>query len=263
MFNQYFVSIIGLIFLINSSESQTSNTELAAKLDQLNRESLRCHNEKRRVHNVPELKLNAELVFLAQNEAEKLSKLGKLQFNDVMYRGEKVGENLWSKSTSVGNLGEESCESWYSRSSAHNFQGDWNLATGAFSQMIWKNSKEIGSGMATSSNGWTTVVVLYYPVGNVISQFRSNVLPSNSFLLSPTTTTKKSSTNLDWITASTTKFQSITEPAISTSKSLLDSLTTKSQMQLTFTKSNLKTDEVNEKEKLYSLIGKLYAQRLQ
>lgn len=262
MFNQYCLAIICLILLVNSSESQNSNAELATKLDQLNRELLRCHNEKRKLHQAPELKLNAELEYMAQLEAEKLAKLSKLQFNDIMYKGQKVGVNLWSKSNNIGNLGQEACESWYSRSNLHNFQGDWNSPSGAFTQMVWKNSKEMGAGLASGSNGWTTVVVIYYPGGNVISQFRSNVLPSSTSWLSSstTTTTTKSANHLGWITAS--KIASTTKSVLDMIKS--DLLTTKSQMQLTFTtKPSQPVDSTGEKEKLYSLIGKLYAEKLQ
>lgn len=49
--------------------------------------------------------------------------------------------------------------------------------TGHFTQVVWKGSKEIGVGRATSSGGRTVVVANYRPPGNVLGMFATNVLP--------------------------------------------------------------------------------------
>jgi hypothetical protein len=41
--------------------------------------------------------------------------------------------------------------------------------------MIWKGSKEVGTGKAVAANGWVYIVSLYYPSGNVVGQFKKNV----------------------------------------------------------------------------------------
>ena len=45
-----------------------------------------------------------------------------------------------------------------------------------FTQLVWKSSREIGVGVATSQSGEHHVVVNYYPPGNIPGQYRSNVL---------------------------------------------------------------------------------------
>ena len=43
--------------------------------------------------------------------------------------------------------------------------------------MVWKESTEIGIGLATGSNGWTYVCCHYAPAGNIQEQYEDNVLP--------------------------------------------------------------------------------------
>ena len=43
--------------------------------------------------------------------------------------------------------------------------------------MVWKGSKEIGVGKATGKDGKTIVVANYRPAGNMVGNFRDNVLP--------------------------------------------------------------------------------------
>lgn len=45
--------------------------------------------------------------------------------------------------------------------------------------MIWKNTKKMGVGKASASDGSSFVVARYFPAGNVVNQgfFEENVLP--------------------------------------------------------------------------------------
>jgi len=47
--------------------------------------------------------------------------------------------------------------------------------SGHFSQMVWKNSTELGMAMARDHTGKVIVVANYNPHGNFIGQFRQNV----------------------------------------------------------------------------------------
>jgi hypothetical protein len=47
--------------------------------------------------------------------------------------------------------------------------------SGHFSQLVWKNSLELGMGMARDQTGKVVVVANYYPPGNCIGQFAQNV----------------------------------------------------------------------------------------
>lgn len=48
---------------------------------------------------------------------------------------------------------------------------------GHFSQMVWKDTKQLGIGLAKGKNGAFYVVANYSPRGNIINRFTSNILP--------------------------------------------------------------------------------------
>jgi len=47
--------------------------------------------------------------------------------------------------------------------------------SGHFTQMIWRNSTELGMGMARDQTGKVIIVANYNPPGNYIGQFAQNV----------------------------------------------------------------------------------------
>lgn len=51
------------------------------------------------------------------------------------------------------------------------------MATGHFTQVVWKATKRLGCGQAGKF-----VVCNYYPAGNVQGQFRDNVAPAKTFV---------------------------------------------------------------------------------
>ena len=51
------------------------------------------------------------------------------------------------------------------------------METGHFTQVVWKNTKEVGFGVAsTKDKSRCYVVANYYPAGNYQGQFPKNVL---------------------------------------------------------------------------------------
>jgi len=71
-------------------------------------------------------------------------------------------------------------DSWYEESSRHPFGCEpTSTETGHFTQMVWRESREIGVGRAKApgSGGKTIVVANYDPPGNVLGTYRANVLP--------------------------------------------------------------------------------------
>lgn len=65
--------------------------------------------------------------------------------------------------------------------------------TGHFTQIVWKNTKQIGAAYATRRDGRFVLVIRYSPPGNYRYQFRQNVLPikeeTKTTVLTPTETT--------------------------------------------------------------------------
>ncbi|KTG04961.1 hypothetical protein cypCar_00029755 [Cyprinus carpio] len=117
-------------------------------------EVMKTHNEYRRKHQAPPLKLSSKLSREAARYAESLASTRILKHSVESSRG-NCGENL----------------AWASYDQ-----------TGHFTAMVWKSSKKLGVGKAVASDGSTFVVARYFPAGNITNQghFQANVLPPKS-----------------------------------------------------------------------------------
>lgn len=71
------------------------------------------------------------------------------------------------------------------------------LKTGHFTQVVWRDSTELGVGMARNRNGEVYVVCNYNPAGNFLGSFTDNVLPSGSTSPSKRISFSKSQYTLD------------------------------------------------------------------
>uniref|UniRef100_A0A5G2QSD6 Golgi-associated plant pathogenesis-related protein 1 n=1 Tax=Sus scrofa TaxID=9823 RepID=A0A5G2QSD6_PIG len=144
---------------------------------QFNDEVLKAHNEYRQKHGVPPLKLCKKLNREAQQYSEALASTRILKHSPESSRGQ-CGENLaWA---SYDQTGKEVADRWYSEIKNYNFQQPgFTSGTGHFTAMVWKNTKKMGVGKASASDGSSFVVARYFPAGNVVNQgyFEENVLP--------------------------------------------------------------------------------------
>ncbi|KAL3318523.1 hypothetical protein Ciccas_002801 [Cichlidogyrus casuarinus] len=127
----------------------------------------------RSLHGCPDLKLNHELAKDCQKYAEELAKKGKMQHSDGDY-----GENLAYRehSQQAYHSGKLASNHWYSEIKDYNFDGDEQLNCGHFSQLIWKDCKEAGFGVALSADKKKVFVVgRYLPPGNWRGQWKENI----------------------------------------------------------------------------------------
>ncbi|XP_077570601.1 Golgi-associated plant pathogenesis-related protein 1-like [Stigmatopora nigra] len=127
-------------------------------------EFLDTHNTYRAQHNAPPMTLSRELNATAQKWADHLLALGALKHSDS-----KDGENIFHKwsSAPVKLTGKEAVDSWYSEVKQYNWKSPgYQSKTGHFTQVVWKESMQLGVGLATDGN---TVVVVgqYRPAGNI------------------------------------------------------------------------------------------------
>ena len=141
---------------------------------------LKAHNECRKKHGLPPLRLNKDMCVYSQEWANTLSKRNILQ-----HRGNhKYGENLFMISSTDPNIkitGEDPVKSWYQEIKDHIFDEEpSSLISGHFTQIVWKDTRELGVGMAKVGKR-IVVVANYYPPGNIIGQFARNVPPPGSF----------------------------------------------------------------------------------
>ncbi|XP_078106421.1 Golgi-associated plant pathogenesis-related protein 1-like [Sander vitreus] len=143
-------------------------------------EFLETHNAYRLKHNTPEMTLSSELSASAQKWANHLLAIGALQHSKPEDR-KNIGENIynmWSSAT-LHLTGKEAVDSWYSEIKNYNWsRPGFSGNTGHFTQVVWKDSKELGVGMATDGHK-VFVVGQYRPAGNMnmAGYFEKNVLP--------------------------------------------------------------------------------------
>lgn len=139
---------------------------------------LKAHNEYRARHGVPALRLSKKLCKHAEEWAKILASRGiLLHRNNSSY-----GENIfcsWSSNANNNHVGgREPVDNWYHESSQHVFHKEpTTLKTGHFTQVVWRESRELGVGMAKNRSGEVFIVANYDPPGNFIGSFEKNVLP--------------------------------------------------------------------------------------
>ncbi|MGV9541025.1 CAP family protein [Nocardia beijingensis] len=136
---------------------------------------LTLHNQYRAKHGSPAMTLTQNLNNLADQCAKYYAQKNTIDHSCPYKNG--AGENL------VGGQGTYDAVSfvqmgtkmWYDEIKEYDFNNPgFSMRTGHFTQVVWKASARLGIGYA-SQNGYTALVALYNPPGNVQGQFPQNV----------------------------------------------------------------------------------------
>lgn len=78
--------------------------------------------------------------------------------------------------------GKNAVEAWYGEIKDHTFgQEPKTTGTGHFTQVVWKECKELGVGVKKNDKGQTFVVCNYDPPGNFVGSYSKNVPPIGGF----------------------------------------------------------------------------------
>uniref|UniRef100_A0A3P8WIZ7 SCP domain-containing protein n=1 Tax=Cynoglossus semilaevis TaxID=244447 RepID=A0A3P8WIZ7_CYNSE len=134
---------------------------------------LEAHNSYRKLHGAPPLALSSELNATAQKWADRLLALGLMNHSDT-----KDGENIYTVLKSEQLTAKEAVDSWYSEVKDYNWNNPGLKSnTGHFTQVVWKETTQLGVGVATVGTR-SYVVAQYRPAGNMTmpGKFESNVL---------------------------------------------------------------------------------------
>uniref|UniRef100_A0A5K3EMP2 SCP domain-containing protein n=1 Tax=Mesocestoides corti TaxID=53468 RepID=A0A5K3EMP2_MESCO len=142
---------------------------------QFNDEGLKAHNYLRSLHGCPPLTFALDLAVSAQVYAEKLAGLGTIRHSGYSDVGENLALSL-GPSQSTDFSGVMVTLLWYNEISDYEFTGVDQISCGHFSQVVWKETKSIGMGLARTEDGQVIVAVAHYrPPGNVSGQWAANV----------------------------------------------------------------------------------------
>ncbi|KAF3041223.1 hypothetical protein E8E11_000913 [Didymella keratinophila] len=134
---------------------------------------LNVTNLYRQQHNASQLTWNESLAEFAKDWSEDCK---------FKHSGGPSGENLASGYPNV----TASVEAWGNERKDYDFKkGEFSSATGHFTQLVWRNTTTVGcartecnggqKGGNGDAPGWY-IVCEYYPAGNVLDQFKDNVM---------------------------------------------------------------------------------------
>ena len=132
---------------------------------------LNLHNDLRKKHNSPELKVNEDLNDLADEYAyDLIYNQGKNTPHPNSYKGIYLGENV-----TISNIKEpeEIFKKWSEEGKYYDFsKNKFSKKASHFTQIIWKETTEIGmSFFPDQEKKQLYVVLLYYPPGNSLGSF--------------------------------------------------------------------------------------------
>jgi len=169
--------------IISSEDVKNLPSKQFMILKKFRRDCLAIHNDIRKSHQVADLVEDALLDEKAQSWANYIAETDNLTHSTCDWNGKIVGENIAKGSAVLEEPVKLVCGKWYSEFSNYSFTNPGTEAnTKNFTQMVWKNSQQVGFGLAYSKSGNTYVVVNYYPAGNISSELRENVFPSTNTL---------------------------------------------------------------------------------
>lgn len=145
-----------------------------SNLSEQEKDILALHNRYRSKHCASPLKWSKPVAEIAQAFADKLRESGCVFQHSS---SSKYGENLFFTGPSSNESGIQAVQTWYDEHRRHNFKSKrFAMNTGHFTQVVWRETTELGCGKA-ECNGGDIWVCNYLPAGNVQGYYRENVLP--------------------------------------------------------------------------------------
>ncbi|XP_028410143.1 uncharacterized protein LOC114532760 [Dendronephthya gigantea] len=152
--------------------------------DSFQREALAQHNNYRKLHDAPELRLNKEMSEQAADYARILTLTGSVDHSKQTERPNQ-GENIFMECSKTNSPSpNDAARKWYDEVCDYNFhesQSNPGKVTGHFTQLVWKPSTELGIGYALGVDKYDPgmkcmyVVARYKPAGNILGSFSTNV----------------------------------------------------------------------------------------
>tara|TARA_B100000959_G_C14716892_1_gene515246 strand:- start:158 stop:673 length:516 start_codon:yes stop_codon:yes gene_type:complete len=166
-------SLVFIFLLSINSFSQNTQDEIM---------SLRVHNDARKDVGVNPLIWSAKLKKQALSYAVYLAKVNKFKHSNT-----KNGENMTMSYESITSNGHktyiypeyplnDAAIGWYNEIKNYRYSKvrRFRLSKkkiGHYTQMVWRNTREVGIASAISKDGKVYVVARYYPSGNYIREY--------------------------------------------------------------------------------------------
>ena len=172
------IFLISLLFCPKLSFTQGTIDNTGSKISSEDaRAILDHHNKIRSDLHIPPLSWSAHLAAYAQDWADSLATSYNCKLIHRQNRGENTqgyGENLFEGSSAELFKPIDASLAWYGEIRQYTYvkidEDNW-YKTAHYTQMIWKNTKEVGVGVATCASGGVIVVANYNPPGNYMGEY--------------------------------------------------------------------------------------------
>ena len=168
-----------VLFLLLISVGLISNLDIKSKKEEL----LVLHNMMRFKFQADLLTASPEIEKIAQKATdyivEKESKNENYKIPQNTYKGENLGINIY-RGNENDDLALNTLKAWGEGANSPkkyflNPKYDPNIEH--FTQIIWKSTKLLGCGITCDKKNICVVLCNYYPAGNVLDEFESNISP--------------------------------------------------------------------------------------
>ncbi|KAH9417082.1 hypothetical protein DERP_013197 [Dermatophagoides pteronyssinus] len=165
----------------STDSSSTPSTDPSSD-NAFTEECVQIHNKYRSKHGSKPVKSSVELEKIAAKRADKLAKMDKL-IHLPQDPNQHFGENLYMIYGSLSNC-QIVTKAWYDEFQDFNYDfqnPQYTSNTGHATQVIWAGTQEIGCSQRKfydqSNRPHQYTVCMYNPPGNMIGDFKNNVLP--------------------------------------------------------------------------------------
>ena len=159
---------------INEIDKYTNNNNL----EKIYNTILKIHNDIRQKNKHEKIELNDKLTQIAQKTADNFDILEETNFQIENYNNKPLGIN-YEKFNDDNLKIKDICEKWIMEGNKKQIKNFSKIKH--FTQIVWKNTKEIGIGYSELNNKEKILVILYYPAGNIFEEFNENI-PKGIFL---------------------------------------------------------------------------------
>ena len=123
-------------------------------LEKIRKQTLKVHNMYRNNHQVGDLLRNKEIESLAQKDAENTANTGEFDNSSKEYKGQPLGSNrlMSTNKTPTANF---VTRRFYEGVKEYDFENPHLVPDAlSFTQLVWKATKYLGCGVASSGNRW-------------------------------------------------------------------------------------------------------------
>ena len=136
---------------------------------------LKQHNNIREKYKREQLKLNNDLTTLAQKYADNFDLLEESNFHFENDQNQYFGINYKLFDGDISEI-NKICKEWIDEGKGceENNVIKYSSKTKHFTQIIWKNTKNIGLGYSELNNNKKIFIAFYFPVGNILNEFERN-----------------------------------------------------------------------------------------